>query len=129
MKTLTNNTTQILKSTAALAMAFCITVGAAFANPDHKDSIKNKKEVSTEEAAMIDDLLAEFEKAEELDQLLSDVVETNQPTFEIYDAADQLIFTGTQKQWDNKANKDLIEMKRKAEFLMDANGTNIYKVF
>ena len=126
MKTQTNNTKQILKSTAAMALAFCITIGSAFATPGSNDSVKTKKEVSKEEAAMIVDLLAEMEKAEEAEQLFSEI---NKVTFEIYDNNDQLIFTGTQKQWDDKTNKDLIAMKRKAEFLMDADGTNIYKVF
>jgi len=129
MKTLTNNTKQIFKSTAALALALCITVGSAFATPKTTDSVKVKKEVSTEEAAMITDLLAELEKADEMEMMLSESLGSNKVTFEIYDSADKLVFTGTQKQWDDQTNKDLIEMKRKAEFLMDANGTNIYKVF
>ncbi len=132
MKTLTNNTKQILKSTAAFALAFCITIGSAFAtttgNDTSKDSSKIKKEVSVEEEAMINELLAEMEKAEELDFMIENF-QTNKVTFEIYNNADKLIFSGTQKQWDDKTNKDLIEMKRKAEFLMDADGTNIYKVF
>ena len=126
MKTLTNNTNQILKSAAALALALFITTGSAFAAPNGNDSSKTKKEVSTEEAAMIDDLLAEMEKAEDLDKMFQTEKEIS---FEIYNNADQLIFTGTQKQWDDKTNNDLISLKRKAEFLMDADGTNIYKVF
>ena len=128
MKTLTNNTQQILKSTAAFALAFCITIGSAFATTSGDDSSKIKKEVSVEEAAMINELLAEMEKAEELDFMIENF-QTNKVTFEIYNNADQLIFSGTQKQWDDKTDKDLIEMKRKAEFLMDTDGTNIYKVF
>ena len=126
MKTLTQNTQQILKSTAALALALFITAGSAFAAPNGNDSSKTKKEVSTEEAAMIDDQLAEMEKAEDLETMFQTEKEV---TFEIYNNADQLIFTGTQKQWDDKTNNDLISLKRKAEFLMDADGTNIYKVF
>ncbi len=125
MKTLTNNTNQILKSAGTLALALSITIGSAFAGTNGNDSITKEKEVSTEEAAMIDDLLAEMEKAEDLAKMF----ETNTVTFEIYNSTDQLIFTGTQKQWDDKTNQDLISMKRKAEFLMDADGTNIYKVF
>ena len=126
MKTQNNNTKQILKSTAAMALAFCIAIGSAFAGPGNSDSLKNKIDVSKEEAAIIVDLLAEMEAADAEEKLFADL---NKATFKIYDNNDQLIFTGTQKQWDDKTNKDLIAMKRKAEFLMDADGTNIYKVF
>ena len=126
MKTQNNNTRQILKSTAAMALAFCIAIGSAFAGPDNSDSVKNKNEVSKEEAAIIVDLLAEMEAADAEEKLFADI---NKVTFKIYDSNDQLIFTGSQEQWDDKTNKDLISMKRKAEFLMDAEGTNIYKVF
>lgn len=126
MNTQNNNTKQIVKSTAAMALAFCIAIGSAFAAPNGNDSVKTKKEVSKEEATMIVDLLAEMEKAEAAENLFSEI---NKETFEIYNSNDQLIFTGTQKQWDDQTNKDLIAMKRKAEFLMDTDGTSIYKVF
>lgn len=123
MKTLTNNTNQFLKSAATLALALCLTMGSAFAGAN--DSITVKKEVSAEEAAMIDDLLAEMEKAEDIENMFK----TNTVTFEVYNNSDQLVFTGTQAQWDDKNNQDLISMKRKADFLMDIEGTNIYKIF
>ncbi|MEL6558319.1 MAG: hypothetical protein AAFQ94_09055, partial [Bacteroidota bacterium] len=71
-------------------------------------------------------MIAAMEAADAEEKLFADI---NKVTFKIYDSNDQLIFTGSQEQWDDKTNKDLISMKRKAEFLMDADGTNIYKVF
>ena len=126
MKTQNINTKHVLKSTTAMALAFCIAIGSAFAGPTETDSAKAEEKVSAAEAAIIVDLLAEMEAADAEEKLFAAIHKT---TFEIYDSNDQLIFTGTQKQWDDKTNKDLIAMKRKAEFLMDADGTNIYKVF
>jgi len=60
---------------------------------------------------------------------MAKMFETNTVSFEVYDSKDHLIFTGSQKQWDDKNNKQLISMKRKAEFLFDSDGTNIYKIF
>ena len=126
MKTLNNKTAkQFLKSAGAMALALCITTGSAFATVNGNDSVKTKKEVSTEESMMIDDLLAEFEKAEELDKMF----ESGNISFEVYDNNDQLIFSGNQKQWDDLNNKKLISVKRKAEFLFETDGTSIYKVF
>ncbi|MGB3466322.1 MAG: hypothetical protein WBA74_13675 [Cyclobacteriaceae bacterium] len=119
----TNNTTQILKSFGMLALIVMIAIGSAFAG--NGDSVKAKKNVSTEEAAMIDDLLAEMEEDITISQLLAD----NDTTFEIYDVNDELLFKGNDKQWNSQTNEDLITMKRKAEFLMENEGTSIYKIF
>jgi len=123
--TTTNNAKQLLKSASAIALALCITAGSAFAGVNDNDSSKSKKEVSTEETIMIDDLLMELEKAEEQ----ASMFETKTTSFEVYDGKDQLVFTGTQKQWNDKNNKELISLKRKAEFLFETDGTSIYKVF
>ena len=83
------------------------------------------KPKSLKKTVIIDDLLAEFDKADKLDKMF----ESDQVSFEVYDHNDALIFTGNQKQWDDLNNKKLISIKRKAEFLFETDGTSIYKVF
>ncbi len=63
-------------------------------------------------------------QSEEIAELELDV-----PAYEIYDADDNLIFSGTAAQWENETNVELSKMKRKSDFLFESNGTQVYKVF
>ena len=120
-----NNTKNIIKSASIFALAFCITVASAFAGTNNGDSLKVDSKANTEEALVIEDILAEFEKAAEMDEL----IEISEVSFEVYDQNDQLVFSGTQTQWDDEQNTPVVSLKRKAEFLFETEGTNVYKVF
>lgn len=119
----TQNSTHLLKSFGMLAIVVLIAIGSAFANTE--DSVKMKKIASSEESVMIDELLAEMEE----DQLMAELLSSKEATYEIYDANDVLVFKGNEKQWNSQKNKTLIALKRKAEFLMEDEGANIYKIF
>lgn len=120
-----NNTKNIIKTAGAFALAFCLTFTSVFAGTGTGDSTKATTKVSKEEAVVIEDILAEFEKAAEMDQL----IEISEVTFEVYNQNDQLVFSGSQTQWEDEQNTDVVALKRKAEFLFEMEGANVYKVF
>ena len=120
-----NNIKSIVKTAVTFALAFCITATSAIAGIDKGDSVKVDNKAATEEAIIIEDLWAEFEKEEAADQL----IEASEVTFEVYNQNNQLVFTGTQAEWDNDQDTEVVTLKRKAEFLFETDGTSIYKVF
>ncbi|MEL7145145.1 MAG: hypothetical protein AAFO69_02155 [Bacteroidota bacterium] len=120
-----NNTKNIIKTTSTFAIAFCLTIASVFAGTTHGDSVKIDSKVNKEEAVVIEDILAEFEKAAEMEQL----IEIAEETFEIYDQNDQLVFSGSKAQWEDEQNTNVTALKRKAEFLFEMEGANVYKVF
>ena len=119
-----NNTMKIIAFTGSLAMVLCFTVSSVFAAMNDKDSLKTKTVLSHEETVIIEDILAEFEKDAEIDQLIDD----SEITVEVYDQNDQLVFSGSQYQWEEEENTDLAPLKRKAEFLFETEGASVYKI-
>lgn len=105
-------------------MVLCFTVSSVFAAMNDKDSLKTKTVLSHEETVIIEDILAEFEKDAEIDQLIDD----SEITVEVYDQNDQLVFSGSQYQWEEEENTDLAPLKRKAEFLFETEGASVYKI-
>ena len=126
MKNLTQNITKTLRSITSLALAMMIALGSAFASSPSDGESKGKKRLSAEDSVMVEELMADIHFEEELNVLASsEIVES----FKVYNSHDDVVFSGTQKQWDNQKNKSLVMLKRKAEFLFSSNGENIYKVF
>ena len=126
MKTQTqNNNSGFLKSAFMILAFTIITAGNCIAlnGHDEKDSKKETIE-SVENAEMIDELLKTLE-AEEFDFSTTD----QENSFQIFDKNDEVLFSGSEKEWKNQNHKELVIMKRKAEFLFETNGTKIYKVF
>ena len=117
-----NNWKQFLRTAAFVALVMFITAMKLSATENKGDSLKAGKEVSKEEVVMIEDLLNSLEEVDEL----IDMTEVEVPAVEVYNGQDELLFSGTQAEWD-AAN--LISMKRKAELLFQLDGTSIYKVF
>jgi len=126
MKTLTqNNSFRLFKGMVMLLLITFATTGNILANEDGDGkSSENEKIESAESAEMIDELLETLE-AEELDFSLN----ANEDAFQVFDKNDEVLFSGSKTEWENKSNKNLIMMKRKAEFLFESNGTKVYKVF
>ena len=68
----------------------------------------------------------EFDLSELEEEIIS---ENTMPNVEVYDANDQLIYTGSQMQWEEGQNKATTAIKRKAELLFELGSTTVYKVF
>lgn len=124
MKTQTQNNSGTGKSLMALLLILLFTSSSAFAL-NNNDSKNPKVKTKTEESVDTEELMTEIFEIEELDF----ATENLESAFQVMDAQDKLIFSGSKKEWENKENKKLITMKRKAEFLFESNGTQIYKVF
>ena len=120
-----NNTKNILKTAGTFAIAFCLTISSVFAGTTNGDSTKASTKVSKEEAVVIEDILAEFDKAAEMDQL----IDISEVRFEVYDQNNQLVFSGSEAQWEDEQNTTVVALKRKTEFLFEMEGANVYKVF
>ncbi len=117
------NSSQLLKGIFTLLIISVITFGNALAtNGEGKKEKENKEAVA--EAKMIDELLESLEtEAFEIPTVTAD------NAFQVFDQNDNVLFSGTEKQWGDTNNKKLITLKRKAEFLFESNGSKIYKVF
>ena len=126
MKTSNNNKLgKFFRTAAFVALVLIVTVAKLSATPLKSDSLKTEAEVSTEEAAMIEDLLMALEEMEEWENFES----SNAATVEVYNNNDELLFTGTQEEWDVQQTPQVTSIKRKAELLFEMEGNSIYKVF
>ena len=126
MKTSNNNKLgKFFRTAAFVALVLIVTVAKLSATPLKSDSLKTEAEVSTEEAAMIEDLLMALEEMEEWENFES----PNAATVEVYNNNDELLFTGTQEEWDAQQAPQVTSIKRKAELLFEMEGNSIYKVF
>ena len=126
MKTQTQyNRSGLLKEILILVIITLITIGnsMAFNGNDEKNAKKENKE-SIENSEMIDELLETLEVEE-----FEFNTQNQQNAFQIFDHNDNVLYSGSEKEWESKGNKKLITMKRKAEFLFESNGSKIYKVF
>ena len=123
MKTVKNTSAKIFKAFTALTLAAIITIAPAMAN-GNKD--KNNEKLSVEDSLMIEELQVIFNLEDELSELNQSV---EIPSFQVFDTNDHLIFSGSKTQWNDQANKKLTMIKRKAEFMFNADGTQIYKIF
>jgi len=72
---------------------------------------------------MIEELKVSFELEE------SPAAVSIPAVFEVYGPNDEILFSGSKAQWNDEANMKLVMLKRKAEFLFDTDGTQIYKIF
>lgn len=136
MKTLKTQKRKGIKRTVfSIALAAFITAGSVFAI-----SNGNKRSSNFSETEMAQQVIKEQRRNAQLMEELGNLYSTNQgedlldmeietPAYEIYDADDNLIFSGTSDQWENENNNELSQMKRKSDFLFESNGTQIYKVF
>ena len=125
MKKSNNNFKQIFRTVTFAVLVMLVAVIKLSATENNGDSLKAKKEVSKEETMMIQDLLIALEEIDELDNSLPETA----PTVEVYGANDELLFSGTQANWDAQNTTAQIALKRKAELLFEVDGTSIYKVF
>ena len=135
MKTLNTQKTKGIKRTVfTLMLAAIVMAGSVSAISSHK-----RKSVNISESELAEEALKEQRKNEMLLEELSNLynaqseeiaeLELDVPAYEIYDADDNLIFSGTAAQWENETNVELSKMKRKSDFLFESNGTQVYKVF
>ena len=124
MKNLRNNIAKLLKLSTSFTLLLLLTLSAAYASPLN-DGEKGKEKVNAKDSVLMEELIADLEWEEELD--IPTI--TNAESFKVYDANDDVIFSGTKKQWENKKDRNLTMIKRKAEFLFESLGTKIYKVF
>ena len=120
-----NNGSQLLKGIFTLLIISVITFGNALAtNGEDKKETKKENKEALAEAKMIDELLESLEtEAFEISTVNAE------NAFQVFDQNDNILFSGTEKQWKDANNKKLITLKRKAEFLFESNGSKIYKVF
>ncbi len=109
----------------ALALITFITFNPASANNEGQK--KSKMTISVEDSLTVEELLVEINSFDLLEELEFSV--NNAPKFQVFDANDKLLFSGNQKQWGNHKNKELVMIKRKAEYLFESDGTQIYKIF
>lgn len=124
MKTQDNNTfNKIAKSFTAFALATIIAIAPAFANGNKG---KSTEKISVEDSLMIEELQIAFDLEDEMEQLNT---QSNTPQFQVFDSNDKLVFSGSKKEWNNNSNKKLAMLKRKAEFLFDTDGTQVYRIF
>lgn len=126
MKKSNNNTwTQTLRTAAFIAFAMLITTVKLSASENNNDSLKAEKKVSKAEVMMIEDLLEALEEMDAMENIDSAAI----PAVEVYGSNDELLFSGTQAQWETQQATDMIAAKRKAELLFELDGTSVYKVF
>lgn len=127
MKTQTQNNFSKTKSLLLILLISFTVVTTSLAS-NNTDGDKKKVEKTTEaDSIMAEELIDELYEIEELE--FDFLEELASPEFQVMNSQDQLIFSGSKKEWDNKNNRELVVMKRKAEFLFESNGTKIYKVF
>ena len=135
MKTLKTQKTKGIKRTVfTLMLAAIVMAGSVSAISSSKR--KSSKDANTE---LAEESIREQRKNAQLIEELSNLYNSPSeelaeidfvvPEYEIYDADDNLIFSGSADQWENESNEKLSQMKRKSDFLFETNGTNIYKVF
>ncbi len=131
MKTQANIIITRIAKVAMVASLVLLVVLGANANPlsnnGEGNKEKNKTEISTEDSLMIEELLMDLDEMDaELFEL--EVLQVDQE-IEVYDVNDQLIFSGSNEEWENISNPELITLKRKADFLFESGNTEVYKVF
>ena len=117
-----HNWNQTLRTLTFIALVMLIAVVKLSAAESNVDTLKAKKEVSKEEAVMIEDLLKSLE---DTDEFFAESV----PTVEVYNARDELVFTGTQQSWETQKAAEIASLKIKAELLFELEGTSVYKIF
>ncbi|MEL7148064.1 MAG: hypothetical protein AAFO69_16940, partial [Bacteroidota bacterium] len=119
-----NNWKQTVRTATFVALMVLVATFKLSATVNTNDSLKAKKEVSKEEVMMIEDLLEALEEIDALDNIEDESISTVQ----VYGDNDQLIFTGTQQDWDTQKSAEMITVKRNAELLFEVDGNSIYKV-
>ncbi len=125
MKTTTQNNSSIGKSLIAMMLIVLFTATSAFAFSSNNASDPKDKKTTTEDSVEMEELVTEVFEIEELDF----AVEKKESALQVMDAHDNVIFSGSKIDWENQKDRKLVIMKRKAEFLFELNGTQIYKVF
>jgi len=117
-----------------MVMVACITAGSVFAingirnSPNNKDATLANMELIKEQrerARLMEDLANLYNN----DDSFEFEYETAVPTYEIYDADDNLIFAGNSKQWNDERNEDLVKLKMGSELLFESGNTQVFKIF
>jgi len=123
-KVITKKTTLAL---SALALLLLLNLSAAYSfEISGKD--KDSKELSVEDSLMVEELISEMDNDILNEQGIESELSSN-AAFKVYNVGNQLIFSGSQADWSNQKNKELIMIKRKAEYLFESDGTKIYMIF
>ena len=121
-----NNTTKITGSLIALAMTFILSMSAVAATDDvrNKPEATNDGKTSKVDSLHMQELLSEMSVLDK-----EEIVFPTSSAVDVYDANDQLIFSGTMAEWNNTENHSTTILKRKAELLFELEDASVYKVF
>jgi len=119
MKANYKNSKNIFKSIFIVALLITTISTHSFASNGND----NKNKESKIEESLITELLLELDD--------TDALQIQEETIEIFDANDQLIFSGTQQAFTSLTKKDkkLLSFKRNAELLFEMDGSKIFKLF
>lgn len=127
MKTQTQYKFSTAKSLIVMMYISLAIVTSSFSTNNNEGNKKKAENATKTDSVMTEELIDEIYETEEL--AFDFLEELESPAFQVMNSDDQLIFSGSKKEWENQQNRELIIMKRKAEFLFESNGTKIYKVF
>ncbi len=120
MKTQNNNNRKSFFTALAVIGLMTITSLSASAEPE-KELNKSVDSVT------ISEILVELE---DVDLSMADIeTMASSQSIEIYNAQDQLVFSGTSQEYENMKNPADILLKRKADFLFESGNTKVYKIF